>query len=179
VIQERQNLVSRPLNSPVTAGAGLALTRRVAAVSPLIEEYAAQATLAIALVGGAALRLWRINSAGFNSDEAVYAGQAAALAGDPELSRFFPIFRAHPMLFQFLLSIMFRIHVSDVAARVLVVAIGLATICLVYKLGAFLYGRPAGAIAALLIAVMPYHVIVTRQVLLDGPLTLCTTPSSP
>jgi hypothetical protein len=175
VIQERQNLVSRPLNSPVTAGAGLALTRRVAAVSPLIEEYAAQATLAIALVGGAALRLWRINSAGFNSDEAVYAGQAAALAGDPELSRFFPIFRAHPMLFQFLLSIMFRIHVSDVAARVLVVAIGLATICLVYKLGAFLYGRPAGAIAALLIAVMPYHVIVTRQVLLDGPLTLCTT----
>ena len=54
---------------------------------------------------------------GFNSDEAVYAGQAAALAGDPELSRFFPIFRAHPMLFQFILSIMFRIEVSDVAAR--------------------------------------------------------------
>jgi 4-amino-4-deoxy-L-arabinose transferase-like glycosyltransferase len=144
-------------------------------LASLLAEYAVSVTLAVALVGGAVLRLWRINSAGFNSDEAVYAGQAAALAGDPELSRFFPIFRAHPMLFQFLLSIMYRIHFGDMAARILIVAIGLTTIYVVYKLGAFLYGRPAGAIAALLIAVMPYHVIVTRQVLLDGPLTLCTT----
>ena len=131
--------------------------------------------LCVALVGGSVLRLWRINAAGFNSDEAVYAGQAAALAGDPELTRFFPIFRAHPMLFQFILSIFYRIEVSDVGARLLVVVIGLATILLVYRLGALLYDERTGAIAALFLAVMPYHVVVTRQVLLDGPLTLCTT----
>ena len=46
---------------------------------------------------------------------------------------------------------------------------------LVYKLGALLYGRRAGAIAALFMALMPYHVLVTRQILLDGPMTLFAT----
>jgi len=144
-------------------------------VLQLVGARADQVMFAVALVAGSALRLWHINSSGFNSDEAVYAGQAAALAGDPELSKFFPIFRAHPMLFQFLLSIMYRVHFSDVGARLLIVAIGLVTIILIYKVGALLYGTSIGALAALLMAVMPYHVIVTRQVLLDGPLTLCTT----
>ena len=36
----------------------------------------------VALIG-AFLRLWQLGSLGFNSDEAVYAGQAASLAGDP------------------------------------------------------------------------------------------------
>jgi hypothetical protein len=74
-----------------------------------------------------------------------------------------------------LLSILYRVEVSDVAARVLIVAIGLTTIYLVYKVGALLYDPAVGAVAALLLAVMPYHVVVTRQVLLDGPLTLFTT----
>ena len=38
-----------------------------------------------------------------------------------------------------------------------------------------LYGRRAGLVAALLLALMPYHVIVTRQVLLDGPMTMFAT----
>ena len=37
---------------------------------------------------------------GFNSDEAVYAGQAASLAGNPHYTGTFPVFRAHPMLVQ-------------------------------------------------------------------------------
>ena len=45
----------------------------------------------------------------------------------------------------------------------------------VYRLGRLLYDRPVGLIAALLLALMPYHVIVTRQVLLDGPMTLFAT----
>jgi 4-amino-4-deoxy-L-arabinose transferase-like glycosyltransferase len=46
---------------------------------------------------------------------------------------------------------------------------------MVYRLGSLLYGDSTGILAALIMAVMPYHVIVSRQVLLDGPLVLCTT----
>ena len=56
-----------------------------------------------------------------------------------------------------------------------VAALGVATVYLVYELGRLLYGRPAGLIAALLMALMPYHVVVTRQVLLDGPMTFFAT----
>ena len=52
---------------------------------------------------------------------------------------------------------------------------GVATVYLVYELGRLLYGRRAGLLAALLMALMPYHVVVTRQVLLDGPMTLFAT----
>jgi hypothetical protein len=38
-----------------------------------------------------------------------------------------------------------------------------------------LYGENVGILAALIMAIMPYHVVVTRQVLLDGPLVLCST----
>jgi hypothetical protein len=135
---------------------------------------AATALTAIAVLG-LGLRLWHVNSMGYNSDEAVYAGQGAALAGDPELTRFFPIIRAHPMLFQFLVSVAFQFGVNDLYARLLSVAFGIATIFVVAKLGQLLYGRWVGVTAALLLAVMPYHVIVTRQVLLDGPMVFFTT----
>ncbi|MBM7857219.1 ArnT family glycosyltransferase [Lentzea nigeriaca] len=117
------------------------------------------------------LRVWALGAIGLNSDEAVYAGQAASLAGDDTLSSLFPIFRAHPLLFQTVLSVGFLGGVSDVGARLLSVGFGLGTIIVVYLLGFRLYGRKAGLVAASILAVMPYHVIVTRQVLLDGPLT--------
>ncbi len=52
---------------------------------------------------------------------------------------------------------------------------GVATVYLVYRLGDLLYGRRAGILAALFLALMPYHVVVTRQVLLDSPMTLFAT----
>jgi Dolichyl-phosphate-mannose-protein mannosyltransferase len=58
---------------------------------------------------------------------------------------------------------------------VVAATVGVATVYLVYELGRLLYGRRAGLIAALLMALMPYHVVVTRQVLLDGPMTLFAT----
>jgi Dolichyl-phosphate-mannose-protein mannosyltransferase len=131
--------------------------------------------LAPVLVLAAVLRVWQVNEVGFNSDEAVYAGQAASIADDPELSEFFPIFRAHPLLFQTILSLGFQLHLGEGFARLVVAAIGVATVLLVYELGRLLYGRPAGLIAALLMALMPYHVVVTRQVLLDGPMTFFAT----
>ncbi len=131
--------------------------------------------LAIAIIAGTFLRIWQIDAMGFNTDEAVYAGQAAAIARVPGLSGIFPIFRAHPLLFQFLLSLVYRIHFSDLGGRLFSVAIGLITIFVTYKLGKTLYGRLPGALAALFLGVMPYHVIVTRQVLLDGPMALFAT----
>jgi len=121
------------------------------------------------------VRVWGINNFGYNTDEAVYAGQAAAIAQDADLKEIFPIFRAHPLLFQFVLALSFSFGVNDVVGRLIAVAVGLATVLLVYRLGADLYGRRCGLLAALFVAVMPYHVIVTRQVLLDGPMALCAT----
>ena len=121
------------------------------------------------------IRIWGLNQIGFNTDEAVYSGQAAAIAQVPLLRDIFPVFRAHPLLFQFLLAVLFNFGVSDLAARLLAVAIGVITVYLVYRLGRSLYGKYVGILAALILAVMPYHVIVTRQVLLDGSMVLCST----
>ena len=105
---------------------------------------------------------------GFNSDEAVYAGQAASIADHPELKEFFPTFRAHPLLFQTILSVGYHLGGYDLFGRVVSAVFGVATVFLVYKAGKILYGTSAGLIAALFMALMPYHVVVTRQVLLDG-----------
>ncbi|HEX6033055.1 MAG TPA: glycosyltransferase family 39 protein [Anaerolineales bacterium] len=121
------------------------------------------------------LRVWGINQLGYNTDEAVYAGRAAAIAKDPTLKDIFPIFRAHPLLFQFLLALVFSFGVSDLAGRLVAVAIGLAAVYMTYRVGKLLYGVKAGLLAGLFMALMPYHVIVSRQVLLDGPLVFCTT----
>jgi 4-amino-4-deoxy-L-arabinose transferase-like glycosyltransferase len=133
------------------------------------------AVLAVTLGVAAALRVWQLNDVGFNSDETVYAGQAGAIARDPDLDEFFPVFRAHPLLFQTVLSLGFRLHLGEGFERLTAAGVGVATVYLVYELGRLLYGSRAGLLAALLIALMPYHVVVTRQVLLDGPMTLFAT----
>jgi hypothetical protein len=133
-------------------------------------------TLLIASVaGGAALRGWRIDALGFNSDETVYAGQAAVLAGDRGLAPYFPVFRAHPLLFQSLLSGVDRLGLGEGGARWFCAAIGLATAYLAYRIGDLLYGRQAGIFAGAFTALMPYGVVVSRQVLLDAPLAFIAT----
>ena len=131
--------------------------------------------------GGFALavffRFWHLNAVGYNSDEAVYAGQARALAHDPQVVQLFPVFRAHPLLFQTMLSIGYRLGGGDLMGRSLAAAFGIGTVILVYLTGRLLYGRRAGLVAALVIALMPYDVLVSRQVLLDGPATFFATAS--
>jgi 4-amino-4-deoxy-L-arabinose transferase-like glycosyltransferase len=129
------------------------------------------AVLAVA----AFLRFWQLDAVGFNSDEAVYTGTAASIAGNPSLSGIFPIFRAHPVLFQMLLSLLLKDGVSDGTARALPALIGVCTVAVTYLLGRRLYGHGTGLIGALFLAVMTYHVVVSRQVLLDGLMTLCAT----
>jgi 4-amino-4-deoxy-L-arabinose transferase-like glycosyltransferase len=152
-----------------------ALSSRAPPAAVRLARLPARTHLALILALAAALRVWQLNDIGFNSDEAVYAGQAAAIANDPELAELFPVFRAHPLLFQTALSLGFQLQLGEWFARLAAAVVGVATVYLVYELGRLLYGSRAGLIAALLMAVMPYHVLVTRQVLLDGPMTLFAT----
>jgi Dolichyl-phosphate-mannose-protein mannosyltransferase len=123
------------------------------------------------------LRFFQLNQVGYNSDEAVYAGQGAAIAKVPVLKDIFPIFRAHPMLFQFIVAIFFSAGADDWLGRAVSAVIGVLTVLLVFFLGRRLYGERVGLYSALFFAVMPYHVVVTRQVLLDGSMALCSTLS--
>jgi len=139
------------------------------------ESAARIVSVTLVMVLAAGIRLWGLNQIGFNTDEAVYSGQAAAIAQVPVLRDIFPVFRAHPLLFQFFLALLFNFGVSDLAARLLAVAVGVVTVFIVYRLGSLLYGESTGILAALILAVMPYHVVVSRQFLLDGPMVLCAT----
>jgi predicted membrane-bound dolichyl-phosphate-mannose-protein mannosyltransferase len=139
---------------------------RVAGANKLLLGVLALATL---------VRLWQINAVGYNSDEAVYGGQGASIANDATLEPYFPTFRAHPLLFQTLLSVGYHLDIGEIFGRLASAAVGVATVYVVYKVAELLYGQKAGLIAALLMAVMPYHVVVTRQVLLDGPMVFFAT----
>jgi len=133
--------------------------------------------MAAVLGTGVFLRLWQLTAVGFNSDEAVYAGQAASLAGNATYLPFFPIFRAHPLLFQTTLSLIYRFGVTDLTGRVLAVVVGVSAVVVSYFLGKELYGRRVGLVTAAIVACMPYEVVVSRQVLLDGPAALFATVS--
>jgi len=131
--------------------------------------------LVVTLVVALAVRLVNLNAVGFNSDEAVYSGQAASLAGNPLFTTQFPVFRAHPLLLPVLMSPLFRSGTPDLSGRVFVAFLGVATVFVVFLIGRELFGFTTGVLAALILAVMPYHVGITRQVLLDGPAVLCVT----
>jgi len=117
------------------------------------------------------LRFRQLTAVGFNSDEAVYTGSAQALAGHTHLESMFPVFRAHPILVQLIIAQALRISDSDWSARAVTAGFGVVTVGLTYLLGRRLHGAAAGCTAAGLLAVMPYHVVVSREVLLDGPMT--------
>jgi hypothetical protein len=135
-----------------------------------IDRLPVALLLGILVVVGSVLRLWALDRVGFNSDEAVYSGQAAALSGDPTYGGLFQVFRAHPLLVQFLVSLVFRITVDDTLARLVAVAFGVAAIPLLYATGSLLYNRRIGLVAAAILTLMPYHVFVSRQILLDAPM---------
>jgi hypothetical protein len=150
-------------------------TRTEAGVGPVswTLRLTPRVWLVVTLVVALAVRLVNLNAVGFNSDEAVYSGQAASLAGNPLFTSQFPVFRAHPLLLPVLMSPLFRTGTPDLIGRVFVAFLGVATVFVVFLIGRELFGFTTGVLAALILAVMPYHVGITRQVLLDGPAVLC------
>ncbi|MDP9489087.1 MAG: glycosyltransferase family 39 protein, partial [Thermoproteota archaeon] len=124
------------------------------------------------LIIAAYLRFWDLGIVGFNNDEAVYSGQAATLAGHEEFKKHFSLTRAHPLLLQSIISIIYFFYgVSDVAARMVSAAFGTSTVLILYLTGRILYEKKVAIAAALVTAVIPYHVMVTRQAMVDVPLS--------
>jgi 4-amino-4-deoxy-L-arabinose transferase-like glycosyltransferase len=173
-------LVTEPTRGPGRFGypepTGTVLAEPQAAVSRHSRPRlpAGVQLLALAVITGVAalFRFRDLGAVGFNSDEAVYTGTAASLAGNESMRSLFPIFRAHPLLMQLAVSFTEHGRITDWAPRAIAASVGIGTVLATYGLGRKLYGPGAGLIAAGLLAVMPYHVVVSRQVLLDGPMTL-------
>lgn len=134
---------------------------------PLTAPLAAAVIVVVALV----VRLVDLNRYGFNSDEAVYSGQAAALAGHTDYAHMFGVFRAHPLLVHIIVSLIYRISgVNDVAPRLVTVAFGVGLVIVGGATAWLVRGRLVGLLTMLFIALCPYAVIVSRQMLLDGPM---------
>ena len=133
----------------------------------LLVPAAVVAIVAFALV----VRFMHLTALGFNSDEAVYSGQAGSLAGVGAFARSFSPFRAHPLLLQTTLALEYLAlgHMSEYASRATVALLGVVTVFATYRVGRRMYGVPVGLAAALGLAIMPYHVFISRQVLLDAP----------
>ena len=120
-----------------------------------------------------------LDRVGFRGDEAVYAGQAAVLAGVDELQRWFILMsrgNSNFLLFQRVVSLAYRMFgVSDVGARAVAATFSTMTIVVVFAIARTLYTRRAALVAALLLAVSSYSVFLARLALLDATLTFLVT----
>lgn len=66
---------------------------------------------------------------------------------------------------------------SDLSVRLMGAILGALTVLPVYALGRRLFDRPTGAIAALLLAVNPYHIWYSQEVRMHAAATLCVASS--
>lgn len=121
------------------------------------------------------MRLWQINQIGFSGDQALYAGQAASLAGYGEFSDYFaPVSRGFTnfLVFQSFVALAYSLFgVNDFLARIVSVFFGVATVFVVYKLGSLLFDRVSGVLSSIVLAVSGYHVILSRMALIDSTTT--------
>jgi hypothetical protein len=152
-----------------TAAGDQSLRRSVVALLERRSTFIVTAALILVLAAG--LRLFNVDRFGFNSDEAVYSGQAAALAGHTDYAQLFGIFRAHPLLVHFLVSLVYRLTgVNDLVPRLVSVAFGVGMVAVGGAIGTVVRGRVVGLLTMLFIAISTYSVMVSRQMLLDGPM---------
>jgi Dolichyl-phosphate-mannose-protein mannosyltransferase len=130
-----------------------------------LEALAIVTTITVAVV----LRLWGLDQVGLNSDESVYAGQGAAMFGTGSFDEWFSLFRAHPLAVQATVGFVFQFTgASDFAARATVALLfGVGSVVFAWAAARELYGRRVALIAVAFLSVMPYHVLVSRQVLVD------------
>lgn len=118
------------------------------------------------------LRIWDLGWNGFNGDESIYSGQAASLLGDEDYTKNFAVFRAHPLLLQSLVSISFTLFgIQDMTARIIPVLFGSLTVFVTYLAGKELFNKKIGLICSLVLALMPFHIVFSRQVIVDVPLS--------
>ena len=122
------------------------------------------------------LRFWDLGWNGFNGDESIYSGQAASLLGEKDFLEEFAIFRAHPLLVQSMISMVFAIFgIHDVVARIIPVIFGTLTVFVTYLVAKELFDRKVGLISCLVLALLPFHIVFSRQAILDVPLSFFVT----
>jgi hypothetical protein len=162
-----------PAGSPGSAGDASPAGRRGGASG--WARVLGMVALAVIVGVGALLRFWNLDRVGFRGDEAVYAGQAAVMAGVDELQRYFILMsrgNSNFLLYQRIVSLAYRMFgVSDVLARVVAATFSTLTIVVVVAIARTLYTRRTALIAALLLAVSSYSVALGRLALLDATLT--------
>ena len=109
------------------------------------------------------VRLWHFNAVGYNSDEAVYAGQGAGIAARRPLAAVLPGLPRPPAAVPVVVSLGYRfgVRATGRAAARGIVRRSPTVLASSSSSGGLLYGAPRGALAALLLALMPYHVVVT------------------
>jgi 4-amino-4-deoxy-L-arabinose transferase-like glycosyltransferase len=138
--------------------------------------------LLLGITGIAAfLRFWDLGRVGFRGDEAVYAGQAAVLAGVEEMKRHFILLsrgNSNFLLFQQILGLVYRlVGVADVTARVVSATFSVLTVVATFLIARVLYDRRAALYAALFLAVSSYSVALGRLALLDATFAFLFTLS--
>ncbi|MDQ2813401.1 MAG: glycosyltransferase family 39 protein [Actinomycetota bacterium] len=131
----------------------------------------ANVAFAVILLVAGYLRLWQAGRNGFSGDEAVYAGQAAVLAGAHGYGRYFVLVsrgNSNFLLFQEIVSLFFRVlGVGDLVPRLVSAACGIGLVVIVYGIGRLVTGRRGALVAMLLAAVSSYTVGLARLALLD------------
>ncbi len=143
------------------------------ALARLARHWPLLPALAVALV----LRLVDLFPGFYHGDEAEYVIVARALAHDPgdlaypPVEGFAPVpFVSQPPLLLYLFAASIRLLGVEHGPVLVSVALGTATVAVTYLLGLRLRDRWLGAIAALVLAVLPYHVGVSRAAQLDAGL---------
>lgn len=132
-----------------------------------------ESILVIIIVGLAFfLRFWDLGWNGFNGDESIYSGQAASMLGKQEFLKDFAVFRAHPILLQSLVSIVFALFgIHDTVARLVPIIFGTLTVFVTYLVAKALFDNKIGLVSSLVLALLPFHIVFSRQVLVDIPLS--------
>lgn len=136
--------------------------------------------LAVPLLLAAWLRLYGLLPGSYFGDEAEYVQVARSLAANPtnlaypDIEGFGPTaFVSQPPLVLYLFALAIRLTGDFATGPLLVTALcGIATVAVVYALGALLHNRGTATTAALLLAILPFHVRASREALLDAPLGL-------
>jgi 4-amino-4-deoxy-L-arabinose transferase-like glycosyltransferase len=138
-----------------------------------------------ALLVGAALRFWGLLPAFLYGDEAEYATVARGLASDPRRLAYPPLegfgptpFVSQPPALLYAFAAAAKVTGSAVAGPLAVSALlGTATLVAVYAIGVLVRDRWLGGLAAGFLAVLPFHIAVSRSAQLDSGFTFLFTLS--
>jgi uncharacterized membrane protein len=128
--------------------------------------------LALILLLGTILRLWRLGNQSFWWDE-VYSAKLSAKS----LSAVIPRFGQTPTLYHILLHFWLYLGRDDTWIRILSVLFGVLGLWLIYLLGKNLLDARHGLMSAFLVAISPFHIWYSQEARMYSLLTLLSVAS--